>query len=54
MGVKHTSPKPGCKFPTLFGSDCDDGLSAGILVKHTGFKSGCKLVTLFDSLLVHI
>ena len=34
---------------TLFGSYCDDGVSAGIWVIHRGPKSGCKLVTLFDS-----
>ena len=32
---------------TLFGSYCDDGVSAGIWVIHRGPKSGCKLVTLF-------
>ena len=34
---------------TLFGSYCDDGVSAGIWAIHTGPKSGGELVTLFDS-----
>ena len=46
--VQHTSGKSGCKLPTLFDSDCDDGVSADIWVIHTGPKSGCKLLTLFD------
>ena len=27
--VIHIGPKSGCKLSTLFGSDCDDGVSAG-------------------------
>ena len=34
---------------TLFGSDCDSGVSAGIGVIHTGPKSGGDIVTLFGS-----
>ena len=37
----------GRELVTLFGSYCDDGVSAGIWVIHRGPKSGCKLVTLF-------
>ena len=32
--VIHIGPKSGCKLSTLFGSDCDDGMSAGIWVIH--------------------
>ena len=34
---------------TLFGSDCDDGVSARIWFIHKGAKSGCEMVTLFGS-----
>ena len=34
---------------TLFGSDCDSGVSAGIGVIHTAPKSGGEKVTLFGS-----
>ena len=27
IGVVHTGPKSGCKLPTLFDGDCDDGVS---------------------------
>ena len=47
IGVQHTSGKSGCKLVTLFGSDCDDCLSAVLGVQPTSGKSGCKLVTLF-------
>ena len=30
---------------TLFDSDCDDGVSAGIWAIHSGHKSGGELVT---------
>ena len=46
-GPIQRGPKSGCKLVTLFGSYCDDGVSAGIWVIHRGPKSGCKLVTLF-------
>ena len=46
-GPTHRGPKSGCKLVTLFGSYCDDGVSAGIWVINRGPKSGCKLVTLF-------
>ena len=49
MGHTYRGTKSGCKLPTLFGSDCDDGLNAGIWVIHTGDRSGCKLPTLFGS-----
>ena len=49
IGVIHTGPKSGDKKVTLFGSDCDGGVSAGIGVAHTGPKSGGKKVTLFGS-----
>ena len=45
--VIHTGPKSGCKLPTIFGSDCDDGVSAAVWVIHTSPKSGCNL--LFES-----
>ena len=28
IGVQHRGDSSGCKLPTLFGSDCDDGVSA--------------------------
>ena len=34
---------------TLFGSDFDSGVSAGLWVIHTGPKSGGDMVTLFGS-----
>jgi len=40
IGVIHTGPKSGGKKVTLFGSDCDSGVSAGMGVIHTGPKSG--------------
>ena len=45
----NTSGKLGYEIVTLFSSDCDDGVIAGIWVIHTGAKSGCKVLTLFDS-----
>ena len=36
MGVIHTAPKSGGKKVTLFGSNCYDGVSAGVGVIHTG------------------
>ena len=35
IGVIHTGPKSGGELVTLFDSDCDDGLNAGIWVIHT-------------------
>ena len=32
--VIHIGPKSGCKLSTFFGSDCDDGVSAGIYLGH--------------------
>ena len=42
-------PNLGATLVTLFGSNCYDGMSAGIGVIHTGPKSGGKKVTLFGS-----
>ena len=36
----HKGAKSGCEVVKLFGSDCDDGVSAGIWVILTGLKSG--------------
>ena len=41
--VIHSGPKSGGKKVTLFGSDCDVGVSAGVGVIHTAPKSGGKM-----------
>ena len=40
----HICAKSGCKKVTLFGNDCDDGVSACIWVIHTGAKSRRSLI----------
>ena len=39
IGVIHTGHKSGAEKVTLFGIDCDSGVSAGIGVIHTGPKT---------------
>ena len=46
--VIHTGPKSGGELVTLFGSNCDESVNAGMWVRHIGPKSEGKLVTLFD------
>ena len=46
IGVIHTDFKSGGEKVTLFGSDCDGGVSAGIGVIHKGPKSRGEKVTL--------
>ena len=41
--VIHTGPKSGGEKVTLFGSDCDSGVTAGVGVLHRGPKSGGEM-----------